>query len=336
MRALPSLPRPALIALVLALIALAAWADYALSARGVALPLYYLVPIVFAAWAAGWRLGAAATVLSALANFAIDWALADELNNPVLVQVVSLLFFALVLGLVRVGSTLALMLKFYANSRQWRSQLPPSRLAGNLMIVPASQADAPVPDVDGLPGPDYVPLVIEPGGAFGSGSHPTTRMCVALLEQYLPAGARVFDLGCGTGILSLAAARLGAASVLGADIEPEAIRAAKANARLNHLEDKVEFRLGTFDEVLVANAPTPNLQSPFEVTLANILTDVLIDSLRLGLAHTVLTDGYLILSGIKTDERDRLVATLADEQMEVVDEREEEGWRAVVARWKGA
>jgi len=85
-----------------------------------------------------------------------------------------------------------------------------------------------------------------------------------------------------------------------------------------------------------ATFPTPNLQSPFDATLANILTDVLIDSLRLGLAHTVVTDGYLILSGIKTEERDRLVATLTDEHMEVVDEREEEGWRAVVARWKSA
>ena len=333
MRSLQKLPRPALVVLALLLIAALAWVDYALSQRGVALPFYYLLPIGVAL-PAGWPVAAGVTVLSALVNFAIDWVLAGELVNPWLVQVVSLLFFALVLGLVRVGSTLRLMLQFYANSRQWRSQLPPNRLGSNLMVVPASEANAPVPDVDGVPGPDYIPLVVDPGKAFGTGSHPTTRMCVALLEQYLQPGARVFDLGCGTGILALAAARLGAASVLGCDIDPEAIRSARANAKLNNLTDKLEFRLGTFDDVLVANAPTPNLQSPFDLTTANILTDILVDSLKLGLAHTVLSDGYLILSGIKNAERDRLVAALAEEQMEVVEEREEEGWRAVVARWK--
>ena len=327
-------PKPVVVTMALLLVALMAWLDYALSVRGVALPVYYLAAIVFAAWAAGWRLAAVVIGLSALVNFIIDWRLRALLENPLLVQVVSALFFALCLGLARVGTTLRLMVQFYLSSRQWRGQLPPSQLGERLQVVPASQANTPVPDVDGVPGPDYIPLVMEPGRAFGTGSHPTTRLCVALLETYLNPGDRVFDLGCGTGILSLAAARLGAASVLGADIDPEAIRAARANAALNNLAGQLEFRLGTFDDVLAANAPTPNLQSPFELTIANILTDIILDSLKLGLSHTITSNGVLILSGIKAGEAARVHAALAAEQMEVAEQREAEGWVALAARWK--
>ena len=328
-------PKPVVLLASVVLVALMAAIDYALSLRGLALPVYYLLPIVFTAWAADWRLAGVITALSALANFVIDWQLAGLLTNPALVQVVSLIFFAATLGIVRVGATLRLMAQFYLNSRQWRSQLPPSRLGERMLVVPASEAGAPVPDVDGVPGPDYIPLIMEPGRAFGTGSHPTTRLCVGLLETYLKPGDRVFDLGCGTGIHSLAAARLGAASVLGADIDPEAIRAAKANARLNDLSDKLEFRLGTFEDVLAPNAPTPNLQSPFELTTANILTDNLIDALKLGLGRTVHSeDGLLILSGVKTEEAERLQAALAGERLEVVEQRQAEGWVALAARWK--
>ncbi len=320
--------------IALLLVALMAALDYALSLRQVALPVYYLLPIVFMAWATDWRLAAIIGAVAALVNFAIDWQLAGLLVNPAVVQVVSLVFFAMMLFFVRVGSTLRFMAQFYANSRQWRSQLPPSRLGQHMLVVPASQAGAPVPDVDGVPGPDYIPIVVEPGRAFGTGSHPTTRLCVGLLETYLQPGSRVFDLGSGTGILSLAAARLGAASVLGADIDPEAIRAARANARLNDLSGQLEFRLGTFEDVLVANAPTPNLQSPFDLTIANILTDILLASLKLGLSHTITSQGVLILSGIKTEEAERIHAGLAAEHLEVVEQREAEGWVALAARWK--
>ncbi len=329
-------PKPVTLLLGVVLVALMGWLDYALSLRGLALPLYYVLPIVYTGWAAGWRLAAVITALSAVVNFAIDWQLAALLANPLLVQLVSLVFLALTLWLVRVGATLRLMAQFYTNSRQWRGQLPPSRLGERMMVVPASEAGAPVPDVDGVPGPDYIPLVMEPGRAFGTGSHPTTQMCVGLLEKYLKPNDRVLDVGCGTGILSLAAARLGAASVLGVDIDPEAIRAAKANAKLNGLEAQLEFRLGTFDDVLVANAPTPNLQSPFELTVANILTDIIVEALKLGLTHTVLSQGVLILSGIKAAERDRLETALAAEQVEVIEAREAEGWVALACRWKSS
>lgn len=333
-QALRRQPRAVIFALALLLVALAAWLDDALSTRGLMLPLYYLLPIVLTAWASDWRLAALVTLAAAAVNFAIDWRHAARLANPVLAQVISLLFFAVVAGLVRVGSTLRLMAQFYLNSRQWRGQLPPSRLGQKMMVVPASEAGAPVPDVDGVPGPDYIPLVMEPGRAFGTGSHPTTQMCVGLLEKFLRPGDRVLDVGCGTGILSLAAARLGAASVLGVDIDPEAIRAAKANAKLNGLEAQLEFRLGTFDDVLVPVAPTPNLQSPFDLTVANILTDIILEALKLGLAHTVLSSGVLILSGIKAEERERLAAALVAEQVEVVETREADGWVALACQWK--
>jgi ribosomal protein L11 methyltransferase len=329
-------PSPLVIAASLLQVGLLAALDYALTLRGVALPLYYLVPIVVSAWAAGWRLATAIGLLSALTNFAIDWRLAGLLANPLLVQLASALFFAFSLVVVRIASTLGLMLKFYRHSSQWRGQLPPSRLGQRLVVVPAGAAGTGPPAADDLPAPGLMALVMEPGQAFGTGSHPTTQLCAGLLETYVKAGDRVFDLGCGTGILALAAARLGAARVLGADINPEAVRVARVNAGLNHLADQVEFLLGGLDQVLEPDPTGPSRQLPFDLTVANILTSILIDSLRLGLSRTVAARGVLLLSGIKTAEVQQIRAALAAEQMEVVEERQSGGWVALAARWQNS
>ena len=141
-------------------------------------------------------------------------------------------------------------------------------------------------------------IVLDPGLAFGTGSHPTTRLCLQWLERRMPAGATVVDYGCGSGILAIAAARLGASRVTGVDIDPQAVAATRDNARRNRVE--VDARSGT--------APRPE---PADVVVANILSSplkllapVLVDLVRPG--------GTLVMSGVLERQVDEVAAAYAD------------------------
>ncbi len=142
------------------------------------------------------------------------------------------------------------------------------------------------------PKPDEVVLELDPGMAFGTGLHPTTLMCLELLEQRVQPGTRVLDVGTGSGILALAAARLGAASVLALDVSSVAVEAAQANARANGLEERVTVRLGSLEE-----APGER----YDLVVANIIARVIAD-LAPALVGALAPDGLLIASGI-IDER---------------------------------
>src|SRR6185312_13594079 len=118
--------------------------------------------------------------------------------------------------------------------------------------------------------PDDVVLALDPGMAFGTGLHPTTRLCLAALEPLadrgLLDGARVLDVGCGSGILAVAAIRLGAASAFGVDTDPIAIEATTANARRNRIARRVLAQAGTL----------PSGEEPFGVVLANLIAGLLV------------------------------------------------------------
>ena len=110
-----------------------------------------------------------------------------------------------------------------------QSQFEPIAIGTRLAITPSWHD----------PMPDRISIVLDPGLAFGTGSHPTTRLCLQWLEQHMPAGARVIDYGCGSGILAIAAARLGATDVVGIDIDPQALRATRDNALRNDVQIEV-------------------------------------------------------------------------------------------------
>jgi ribosomal protein L11 methyltransferase len=159
--------------------------------------------------------------------------------------------------------------------RLTQSQFEPIPIGDRLVITPSWHASDDASRIE---------IVLDPGLAFGTGSHPTTRLCLQWLERHLPAGADVIDYGCGSGILAIAAARLGAAHVVGVDIDPQALVATRDNAAANRVE--VEVR-STAD-------PRPE---PADVVVANILSSplkllapVLIDLVRPG--------GALVLSGV--------------------------------------
>lgn len=169
--------------------------------------------------------------------------------------------------------------------RQTQQQFGPIRVSERLWIVPTWSA---------VPDPDAISLRLDPGLAFGTGSHPTTLQCLQWLERNLRRGDTVLDYGCGSGVLGIAARQLGAARVVGVDIDPGALRAAQANARANAADV----------EVLPADA---DLHGPFDVVVANILSNPL-KVLAPLLASQVRPAGRIVLAGILTAQSDDVAA----------------------------
>lgn len=169
--------------------------------------------------------------------------------------------------------------------REWMDQFQPMQFGDNLWIVP-SWRDAPKSDA--------VNLLLDPGMAFGTGTHPTTALCLTWLDQHPPTEQTVIDYGCGSGILALAAAKLGATSVKGTDIDPQAILASEQNAQRNEAE--IEFKLvADFDS------------EPVDLLIANILAGPL-KELAPAFIRLLKAQGYLILSGLLTDQAEDLIA----------------------------
>ncbi len=194
----------------------------------------------------------------------------------------------------------------------WKRFYRPLRVGRRFLVVPAWMTPP--------PGEDRVPIFIEPGMAFGTGMHPSTRLCLEALEEAVHPGRPMFDVGCGSGILTIAAAKLGARPAVGVDVEPEAVEEARANALRNQVAEATVFLPGSLDQLLAGKAPVT--RAP--VVVANIFADVLADLLNRGLAHLLTPDGLLVLSGILEDKTD-LVEEAAARQGLVLHRRTQEG-----------
>ena len=165
-----------------------------------------------------------------------------------------------------------------------QAQFDPIRISHRLWIVP-SWHDA--------PDPDAISLILDPGMAFGTGSHPTTRLCLEWLDKALRPGAALLDYGCGSGILAIAAARLGASRVVGVDIDPQAVAAARANGERN----------GVTAVFTDSNSP---LDGEYDFVVANILSNPL-RVLAPALCARVKRGGSLVLSGILAEQAAEIV-----------------------------
>jgi len=185
--------------------------------------------------------------------------------------------------------------------RLTRSQFDPIRVSERLWIVPSWHA---------APDPAAVNLVLDPGMAFGTGSHPTTRLCLEWLERNVHAGCSVLDYGCGSGILAIAAARLGAGSVVGVDIDPLAVEAARANAQRNGVT-------ATFHD------SAQPVAGAYDFVVANILSNPL-RVLAPAICARVRGGGRLALSGILREQADGIMAIYGQWlPMQVADFRED-------------
>jgi ribosomal protein L11 methyltransferase len=164
---------------------------------------------------------------------------------------------------------------------------------------------------------------LDPGMAFGTGHHPTTRMCLELLETHVTPGTRILDLGCGSGILSIAAAKLGAASAFGLEIDPIAATAAARNVRDNGVQDSV-----TTEE---ATLPHPNVaEGAYDLAIANISSKVIVD-LAEHIAAAVKSGGTIILSGVLEEQQARVVKRMAELGVIVDEVMTDADWVALVA-----
>ncbi len=177
-----------------------------------------------------------------------------------------------------------------------------------------------VDPVGNYEGKEEIVLKIPPGMAFGTGIHPTTKLAASFIVDYFKEGMSFLDVGTGSGILSILAAKLGASRVLGVDLDENAVEVAKGNAELN--EVSVEFIMG--DLLKYVNGR-------FDFVVANIVPEVL--KRMAGNSRKVLKDnGFLVLSGISKEELDNVLELYRSMKFEVVEIRRDEGWMATILR----
>jgi ribosomal protein L11 methyltransferase len=218
----------------------------------------------------------------------------------------------------------------------WKVNYRPIPIGRRLIIVPAW-----------LESPDEsrIPIKIDPGMAFGTGTHPTTQLCLEFIDELiasrtLTAGRSpltAIDVGCGSGILSIAALKLGASFALGVDIDEAAIRASRENARANSVPDeKFTLGVGSVAEILAGNFDNlpwhPQGIRKAPLVLANILAPVLIRLFNDGLADLVAPSGMLILSGIMQEQAGSVLAAAREQELEILNRKQIGDWVALALK----
>lgn len=166
-------------------------------------------------------------------------------------------------------------------------------------------------------------LHIEPGLAFGTGSHPTTKLCLETLEKYITRGSTVLDIGCGSGILSIACLLLGAQKAVGVDIDSLAVKTAQANAVENGFDEK-QFT------VLQGNL-SDKVTGKYTVVVANIVADIIME-LNKDVGRFLEEDGVYITGGIIESREDEVLYSFAQNNLQVVERFEEKGWLVFVLK----
>jgi ribosomal protein L11 methyltransferase len=198
-------------------------------------------------------------------------------------------------------------------AQEWKDSLRPMRLEPGIWIVPSHCA---VPAEAG----DEPVLTIDPGLAFGVGAHATTRRCVAEVAALVRDGAvSVLDLGTGTGILAMTAARFGARRVLGVDLDPIAVRVARENLSLNGLADRVELRAG------VSDPESEDLGETFDLVAANLFPEALLKMLPFIRRH-LRPGGRLALAGIIAERAEEVKNAALARGFVLLAAMEDEGW----------
>lgn len=198
----------------------------------------------------------------------------------------------------------------------WKVAFKPLRIGQRIVIRPTWVTEAEFPSRAG-----DVTLLLDPGLAFGTGLHPTTQLCALALEEAIQPGMRVLDVGSGSGVLSILAAKLGASRVLGVDTDPEADRAARDNVVANGAGAAVEIRPGS----LSAAAE----DRPFDLVVANILAGVIIAMLK-GEPSLASYGRRFIFSGILDTQADAVVDAMADAGLRLVERKQISDWVCLI------
>ncbi len=204
-------------------------------------------------------------------------------------------------------------------AEKWKENFKPSRIGKRITVKPSWEPYS--------PSPEEVVVTIDPGQAFGTGTHETTQMCLQFLEEAFdgtPTPRRVLDVGTGTGILGIAAALLGAPLTLGIDVDPTGVEVAGENARVNGVEDRFH----------AATTPLSCVEGRYDLILANVLAEILSD-LKQEIADRLEPGGKLILSGIISEKGDWVAKEYEAAGFRLAGRKEEGQWTALLLRREG-
>ena len=200
----------------------------------------------------------------------------------------------------------------------WKKYYHPVKISGRFTIVPTWETYEPVET-------DELLIELDPGMAFGTGTHPTTVMCLQALEKYVEPRDYVIDVGTGSGVLSIGAALLEAGKVLALDLDEVAVRSAKENIGLNDCENKIEVLHGNLLD---------SVKEPADLIVANILAEVIVTFSQD--AHALLKEnGLFIVSGIISAKKDLVKEDLIQKGFDIVESVVMEDWVALIARKRG-
>jgi ribosomal protein L11 methyltransferase len=175
----------------------------------------------------------------------------------------------------------------------WKQHYRPLEIGERLMVVPAWED----PQVAG----ERIAILMDPGQAFGTGTHPSTQLCMRALEQTVQPGMKVLDLGCGSGILAITAAKLGARQIDGFDIEAQSVKSTLENATRNGVQTHITATQGSVTEAIAAG--------PYDLAVVNILAKVIILLFGQGLANTLHPGAKMVLAGILDEQAAEVIAT---------------------------
>lgn len=198
-------------------------------------------------------------------------------------------------------------------SKAWKRHLRVLRIGRKIVICPSWLSHT--------PREEEVVIILDPGMAFGTGLHPSTQMCLEALEEHIRPGERVLDLGTGSGILAIAAAKLGAGRVLALDNDPQAVAVARQNVRSNGVAGRVRVARGSLAQAI----------GRFDLIVVNILARVIIEMIEGGLGRRLATGGRLVMAGLIVEQEQEVRAALQRAGLHVTGRQQREDWVALEA-----
>ncbi len=195
----------------------------------------------------------------------------------------------------------------------WKKQLEVLHVGRRTVIQPSW--------LDYDPAPGDIVIQLDPGMAFGTGLHPTTQLCLEALEEFVSPGCTVLDLGTGSGILAIAAAKLGAARVLALDNDPEAVEVAYGNIATNGVRESVDVEQGSLSEAV----------GTYDLVMVNILARVIVEMVQEGLATRLSADGKLITAGIIAEQAPDVISAFDQGDLALLGQRRKDDWVSLLA-----
>ncbi len=198
-------------------------------------------------------------------------------------------------------------------AENWKKYYKPKRIGKNIVIKPSWESFESLPN-------DLI-IELDPGMAFGTGTHETTIMCIEALESYVMKDSTVFDIGCGSGVLGIAAAKLGAKKVIGVDLDEVCVRVSNENIAINHVEGIVEIKKGNLLEVVKDKA---------DIIVANIIAEI-IAGMTVDIGDSLEDDGIFITSGIIIEKIYIVEEALLENGFKILEVKKMNAWACIIA-----